>query len=81
MTANAANDAARMLGRNPDRLTLAERLALAGQYIALEIYSPEELPLRRIEAVGNSLADCLRNLKARGLDARRFEFTRLAPPY
>ena len=62
-------------------MTLAERLALAGKYIALEIYSPEALPLRRIEAIGDSLAECLRNLQARGLDPRRFEFTRLAKPY
>jgi len=81
MTANAAKDAGRALGRNPDRLTPVERLALAGKYIALEIYSPETLPLRRIEAVGDTLAECLRNLKSRGLDARRFEFSRLARQY
>ena len=65
MTANAAKDAGRALGRNPDRLTPAERLALAGKFIALEIYSPEALPLRRIEAIGDTLAECLRNLKSR----------------
>jgi hypothetical protein len=81
MTANAAKDAGRVLGRNPDRLTPAERLALAGKYIALEIYSPDTIPLRRIEAIGSSLAECLGTLKSRGLDARQFEFTRLAPPY
>ena len=81
MTANIAKEPGRALGRNPDRLTLAERLALAGKYIALEIYSPEALPLRRIEAIGDSLADCWRNLQARGLDPRHFEFTRLARPY
>jgi hypothetical protein len=81
MTANAAKDNGRVLGRNPDRLTPAERLTLAGKYIALEIYSPDTIPLRRIEAIGDSLAECLRTLKSRGLDARMFEFTRLAPPY
>ena len=81
MTANATKDAGRVLGRNPDRLTPGERLALAGKYIALEIYSPEDTPLRRIEAIGDSLAECLRNLQSRGLDPRRFEFTRLARPY
>jgi hypothetical protein len=81
MTAHAASDATRVLGRNPDRLTPTERLALAGKYIALEIYSPETIPLRRIEAIGDSLADCLRSLKARGLDATNFEFSRLSPPY
>ena len=81
MIANIAKEPGRALGRNPDRLTLAERLVLAGKYIALEIYSPEALPLRRIEAIGDSLAECLRNLQSRGLDPRRFEFTRLARPY
>ena len=81
MTATAGNNPARVIGRSPDRLTPAERLALAGKYVALEIYSPESIPLRRIEAIGDTLAECLRNLKARGLDARLFEFTRLAPPY
>lgn len=81
MTGNAAKDAAHALGRNPDRLTPAERLALAGKFIALEIYSPETLPLRRIEAIGDSLAECLRSLKSRGLDPHHFEFTRVTPPY
>jgi hypothetical protein len=81
MTANAAKEAAHALGRNPDRLTPAERLALVGKYIALEIYSPEAIPLRRIEAIGDSIADCVRTLKSRGLDPLLFEFTRLAPPY
>jgi hypothetical protein len=81
MPANAVKDAGRALGRNPDRLTPAERTALAGKYIALEIYSPEVTPLRRIEAIGDSLAECAKSLKARGLDPLQFEFTRLAPPY
>lgn len=81
MTANAAKDAGRAIGRNPDRLTLTERLALAGKYIALEIYSPATIPLRRIEAIGDSMAECLRTLRSRGLDPQHFEFTRLAPPY
>ena len=81
MNANAAKDAGRALGRNPDRLTLTERLALAGKYVALEIYSPETIPLRRIEAIGDSLAECLRTLQSRGLDPRQFEFSRLARPY
>jgi hypothetical protein len=81
MPANAAKDAGRALGRNPDRLSLTERLALAGKYVALEIYSPEAIPLRRIEAIGDSLAECLRSLKSRGLDPLLFEFTRLARPY
>ena len=70
-----------VIGRSPDSLTVPERIALTGKYIALQIYTPEELPLRRIEAIGDTLADCLRMLASRGLDARKFEFTRLRPPY
>lgn len=81
MTVSAAKDPLRAIGRSPDRLNLDERHALTGKYIALEIYTPDELPLRRIEAIGDSVAECVKQLAARGLDATRFEFTRLAPPY
>ena len=81
MTASAVKDPQRAIGRSPDRLSLEERLALTGKYIALEIYTPEDLPLRRIEAIGGSVQDCARQLAKRGLDPLRFEFSRLAPPY
>jgi hypothetical protein len=72
-----AKDASQAIGRSPDQLTLPERTRFAGMYIALEIYTPESIPLRRIEAIGNSIEECVRTLKARGLDPLRFEFTRL----
>lgn len=72
---------AEAIGRNPDELTLPERTELAGKYIALEIYTPESLPLRRIEAIGNSVAECVRMLKSRGLDPSKFEFSLLKGPY
>lgn len=81
MTVTATKDPQRAIGRSPDRLSLEERLALTGKYIALEVYTPEDLPLRRIEAIGDSVRDCARQLAARGLDPMRFEFTRLPPPY
>ena len=81
MSVNAAKDPGRAIGRNPDRLTLEERQALTGKYVALEIYSPKTTPLRRIEAIGDSLVECVRTLKARGLDPARFEYSRLAPSY
>jgi hypothetical protein len=81
MTATAAKDPQRAIGRSPDRLSLDERRALTGKYIALEIYTPEDLPLRRIEAIGNSVEECARQLVARGLDPLRFEFSRLGQPY
>jgi len=81
MTVSAVKNPQSAIGRSPDRLTLEERNALTGKTIALEIYTPEDLPLRRIEAIGDSVAECVRQLTARGLDPVRFEFTRLAPPY
>jgi hypothetical protein len=79
--ATAARDPRAAIGRNPDRLTLEERTALAGKYVAMEIYTPDDLPLRRIEAIGDSVTACVRMLKERGLNPLRFEFTRLAWPY
>lgn len=69
------------IGRSPDRLTLSERNALTGKYVALEIYTPENLAYRRIEAIGDSLAECVGMLQSRGLAPEKFEFSRLAPPY
>jgi hypothetical protein len=81
MAATAAEDLKRAIGRPPDRLTLEERLQLAGKHVALEIYTPETVPLVRIEAIGDSVADCVRMLKSRGLDPGQFEFRLLPPPY
>lgn len=69
-----------VIGRAPDNLSFEERRELAGKYIALEFYTPASLPLRRIEAIGDSAAECIRQLRERGLDPTGFEFTRLAPP-
>ena len=75
------NMSAQAIGRNPDDLSLPERAALAGKFVALEIYSPETLPLRRIEAVGDSVAECVRMLKQRGLDPGKFEYDLLKSAY
>jgi len=50
-----AKDAEQAIGRSPDRLSLDERIRLAGKYTALELYTPEGAQLRRIEAIGDSL--------------------------
>ena len=69
------------IGRSPERLSLQERFALAGKYVALEIYTPQAAPLRRIEAIGDSAEACLLGLMSRRLDPARFEFIRLTRPY
>ncbi len=61
----AATDPARAIGRAPERLTLADRIALEGKYVAFEFYTPETLRFRRIEAIGDSVEECVRTLKAR----------------
>jgi hypothetical protein len=80
------------LGKAPDDLTLTERAALAGQYVALEIYTPTVMGdaggkpeiavrLRRIEAIGDTAEDCVRQLESAGADPAAYEFTRLKPPF
>jgi hypothetical protein len=81
MTVSAAKNPSKVLGQSPEALSLEERLALAGKMIALEIYSPETTPLRRIEAIGDSAAECISQLQSRGLDPANFEFSRLPRPY
>jgi hypothetical protein len=81
MPVSAASDLKQAIGRAPERLTLEERLALTGKFIALEIYTPEALPLRRIEAIGDSVEACVGQLIQRGHEPARFEFSRLEPPY
>ena len=81
MPAVSKLDAEKLIGRAPDRLTLAEREALVGKYIAQEIYTPNTLPLQQIEAVGDSVQECVLTLRGRGLDPLNFEFVRLPPSY
>ena len=69
------------IGRAPEQLSLEERLHLTGKYIALELYTPATTPFRRIEAIGDSVAECAKMLGARGLDPENFEFSRLPAPY
>jgi len=70
-----------LIGRDPDCLTLAEREAVAGKWVAMEIYTPKKLPLRRIEAIGDSVDECTADLRRRGLDPVAFEFSPLPPAY
>ncbi|MCS6951583.1 MAG: hypothetical protein RMK57_03525 [Bryobacterales bacterium] len=81
MAVSSRVDPRQAIGRAPELLTLEERHALVGKFIALEIYTPQTLPLRRIEAIGESAAECIEQLQERGLDPLRFEFVRLGPPY
>lgn len=66
-----------MIGRAPERLSIEERGALTGRWVALEVYTPVTLPLKRIQAIGASVVDCVTQLQERGLDPRVFEFVRI----
>lgn len=70
-----------IIGRSPETLTIQERSELAGQWIALEFYSPETLPLRTIEAAGGSPAACAELLRQRGLDPAKFEYSMIKPAF
>jgi hypothetical protein len=70
-----------MIGRAPERLTIEERSRLAGMMIALAVYDPKTLPMRRIEAIGGTAEECMRQIAQRGLDPRGFEYQQLSRPY
>lgn len=69
------------LGKNPDALVLRERQKLAGQWVALERYNPENLALRRIAAIGSSPESCQEQLRTSGKDPEGFHFEMLRPPF
>jgi hypothetical protein len=73
--------ARKLIGQPIDGLSLADRWKFSGVWVALEVYTPQKMPLRMIEAVGGSAAECIRHLISRGLDASRFEFIPLPQPY
>lgn len=70
-----------LIGQAPDRLDLPTREATVGKVIAMQVYSPRNLALQRIQAIGDSVRDCVAQLKEQGLDPLDYEFTRLNPPF
>jgi hypothetical protein len=69
------------VGKPIDGLALADRWALAGKWVALELYSPERLPLRIIRAVGPDARTCIGQIKKEGADPALFEYVALEQPY
>lgn len=70
-----------LVGLAVDRLDLATREAVVGKVIAMRIYSPKNLALQRIAAIGETVQECVRQLDAAGKDPLDFEFSRLNPPF
>ena len=71
----------RFIGRPLDSLSLAERWRIAGAWVALELYTPETVPLRIIEAIGPSAQACAEQLRGRGLNPTHYEFWACPQPY
>ena len=81
-----------LIGRKVEDLSLSERLQYANQWVAFRIYGPPgkvsrdgveyvDGRVRQIEAAGNSLEECMAQLRNRQLNPAEFEFTILKPPY
>lgn len=70
-----------VIGKFPERLSLKERDALAGQWIAVELYNPQTLPLRVIKAVGETPVKVAKQLREAGEDPARYEFQWMTPAY
>jgi hypothetical protein len=69
------------LGKSVDGLLLTDRLNLTGFWIATELYSPERLPLRIIQAIGSDPRDCAGQLRAKGLDPAAYHYEALCEPF
>ncbi len=70
-----------LVGLPVDRLDLATREAVVGKVVAVQIYTPKNLALQRIEAIGESVQECVKQLEATGKDPLEFEFSRMNPPF
>jgi hypothetical protein len=81
MILNSRVDPRKVVGLCPERLSVEQLRALAGYLVALERYTPETVPLRRIEAIGETAEDCVADLAGRGIDPRHFEYIMLKAPY
>ncbi len=71
----------KFIGKSLDGLPLSDRWDISGNWIATELYSPQRLPLRTIEAIGADARDCIRQLRERGRDPALFEYSPVPQPY
>ena len=77
----ATRDWGQFVGKSLESFKLADRWAVTGLWVATELYSPERLPLRIIEAIGSSAPECIDQLRRRGLDPTQFEYEPVPQPY
>ena len=88
----ASRDLKNLLGRAVEDLSVSDRLQYANTWVAFRLYRPPQkvtrdgieyvdVRLRRIEAAGGSIEECIAELRRGNLDPMEFEFTPLKPPY
>ena len=70
-----------LVGLAVDRLDLATREAVVGKVVAHRIYTPQNLALQRIAAIGDSVRDCANQLEEAGKDPLEYEFSKMNPPF
>ncbi len=70
-----------VIGKSIDALPLKVRWTLTGRWMAVELYSPERLPLRILAAVGDDARDCVAQLRANGVDPALYHFELITEPY
>ena len=92
LQAIADGNASELVDRAVEDLDLGERWKHANKWVAFRIYTPPskisrdgveyvDVRLRRIAAAGDSMEECLAQLRSRNLNPAEFEFTILKPPY
>jgi hypothetical protein len=69
------------VGKSLDGLSLDDRWKLAGYWMATELYSPQRLPLRIMQAIGSDAAECIRQLRTAGADPELYEYMPIPQPY
>jgi hypothetical protein len=69
-----------LVGRELDSLNYVERLALAGKWVALELYKANNPLKRRIEWIAASQSECALGIRSKGLDPGKYEFLRVTRP-
>jgi hypothetical protein len=81
-----------LLGRRVEELSLTERLQYANKWLAFRIYEPPEkvtrdgmeyvdVRVRKVEAAGDSMEECVSQLRRQNLNPAEYEFTILKQPY
>lgn len=74
-------DFATLIGTSPEQLSIEQRRKLTGQWAAYLMYTPQNLALRQIEAIGPTVAACAAQLRQRGLNPADYEFLPFTPAY